>query len=219
VNKFLPLKIIASFAIFAGLILASIPLDALLIKNLLSAKNSLIFCILSLLIDAQQPTIFFITAAALIKIFGQPSWGDIGFRIHYIDSVLGLATFVFMAVVYTVLKDYMPLYSKLLLRGTEWMVFGTMLISSLIIAFGEEMFFRGVVQTFYTNIFRPHWGILITAGFFTLIHFLFNNSLPTSLAIFLLGLGLGIAYYFTKRIWTPIFIHIGFNLAGMVLPR
>ena len=68
----------------------------------------------------------------------------------------------------------------------------------------EEVFFRGVLQNLFVKWLRSPWmGIIITSIIFSLIHlsiYLFFSRL-------LLGVALGLMFYYTKNIWVNIIAH------------
>jgi uncharacterized protein len=88
-----------------------------------------------------------------------------------------------------------------------------MLLFAVIPAFGEEFFFRGVLQQQFKKIFKdPHLAIWATALIFSSIHFQFAGFVPR----FLLGGVLGYVFYFTGSLWMPILGHFT-NNALMVI--
>lgn len=88
-----------------------------------------------------------------------------------------------------------------------------MLLFAVIPAFGEEFFFRGVLQQQFKKMFKdPHLAIWATAFIFSSIHFQFAGFVPR----FLLGGVLGYVFYFTGSLWMPILGHFT-NNALMVI--
>jgi len=91
------------------------------------------------------------------------------------------------------------------------------LIFALIPAIGEELVFRGVLQTQFIRWFRnPHVGIWVTAIIFGAIHMQFYGMLPRTL----LGALLGYLYWWSGNIWVPIighFMNNGFTVLLMYL--
>jgi uncharacterized protein len=77
----------------------------------------------------------------------------------------------------------------------------------LIPAFGEEFFFRGVLQKVFHRWFKsPHAAIIFVAIIFSAFHMQFYGFLPR----FVLGLLFGSLYYWSGNIWYPVLAH-GFN--------
>ena len=82
------------------------------------------------------------------------------------------------------------------------------LVSLLLIALApaifEEVFFRGTVQQLFTNWFKKPWvAILITSVIFSAIHMSYFGFLPRAM----LGIVLGLLFYYSKNIWTNILAH------------
>jgi membrane protease YdiL (CAAX protease family) len=86
--------------------------------------------------------------------------------------------------------------------------FGGYLINVLMIAllpaFGEEFFFRGVLQKMMIKWFRnPHWAILVTAIIFSAFHMQFYGFLPRLLQ----GLLFGYLVFWSGNLWYAIIAH------------
>ena len=82
------------------------------------------------------------------------------------------------------------------------------LIALVIMAFlpavFEEVFFRGAVQNLLVKWLRkPIVGIIITSLVFSVIHL----SIYLFLSRFVLGIALGLMFYFTKNIWITVIAH------------
>lgn len=77
-------------------------------------------------------------------------------------------------------------------------------IVAVLPAIGEELIFRGVIQRlFIEGVKNIHWGVFITAIFFSWFHFQFYGFLPR----LALGIFLGYLFVWSKNIWVPIFAH------------
>tara|TARA_B100000700_G_scaffold200250_1_gene220226 strand:- start:814 stop:1698 length:885 start_codon:yes stop_codon:yes gene_type:complete len=100
--------------------------------------------------------------------------------------------------------------------------FGDLLINLFLIAFipaiGEEMFFRGIIQTKLKNILKnPHIAILIASFIFSAVHMQFFGFL----ARFILGAILGYLFYYSGSLWTSVmghFINNGLAILLMYFP-
>lgn len=115
------------------------------------------------------------------------------------------------------LLEMEALYNRALQVFLQMKSFGDLLINlaimALLPAIGEELFFRGSLQKALLRLTNTPWlAILITSVVFALLHGTFFKILP----IFMLGLVLGIVYYFTRNLWYTILIHF-FNNAFAVL--
>jgi len=99
-----------------------------------------------------------------------------------------------------------------------------------IIAFSEELVFRGYVLGNLMTSFRNKWvALVISAVLFALFHFA-NPGLHTLAFanLFLAGLLLGINYIYTRNLWFSFFFHLswnffqgpilGFRVSGLALP-
>ena len=74
----------------------------------------------------------------------------------------------------------------------------------LIPAFGEEFFFRGVLQKVFQRWFRnPHTAIIFVAILFSAFHMQFYGFLPR----FALGVLFGYLFYWSGNIWYPVLAH------------
>jgi len=100
--------------------------------------------------------------------------------------------------------------------------FGDLLINLFLIAFipaiGEEMFFRGIIQTKLKNILKnPHIAIFIASFIFSAVHMQFFGFL----ARFILGVILGYLFYYSGNLWTSVmghFINNGLAILLMYFP-
>jgi membrane protease YdiL (CAAX protease family) len=85
---------------------------------------------------------------------------------------------------------------------------------ALLPSLAEELFFRGVVQKeFEIHLGNPHLAVLLTAMFFSAIHFQFEGFLPR----FFLGAILGYTYFYSRSLFIPILIHFTNNALMVVL--
>lgn len=90
---------------------------------------------------------------------------------------------------------------------------GNLIVIALIAAVGEELLFRGALQTILIRWFRnPHVAIWVAAIIFSAIHIQFYGFLPRMF----LGALFGYMFYWSKNIWLPIFGHF-VNNAGVIL--
>jgi uncharacterized protein len=86
----------------------------------------------------------------------------------------------------------------------------------------EELVFRGFLQTSVLRLTgRPWAAILITSVLFALAHtgegsVTFANW-HALLALVVLSVAIGVAYEWTKRLWVPVIMHMGFNAFNVAL--
>ncbi len=71
-------------------------------------------------------------------------------------------------------------------------------------AIGEELLFRGIIQRIFTRMTRNHhWGIWISAIFFSALHMQFYGFIPRML----LGVLFGYLLVWSGSLWLPIAAH------------
>ena len=89
-----------------------------------------------------------------------------------------------------------------------------LLAVAIVPAIVEELYFRGALQKTLTDwTGKPFISILVTALFFSAIHFSYYGFLSRMA----LGLLLGFIYEFTKTIWLPILLHFINNGIAIVV--
>ncbi len=87
-------------------------------------------------------------------------------------------------------------------------------IIAILPAIGEELMFRGALQSILKSIFKnPHIAIFVTAAIFSAIHIQFFGFLPR----FLLGVIFGYLMVFGKNIWLPILAHFINNFMAFLM--
>ena len=107
------------------------------------------------------------------------------------------------------------LYTKISLAQ-----FALILFTQIVSIISEELFFRNFLIEIMGSIIGI-WSVLISALFFTLIHWL-NRwsdkmfSLRSYCYHFLIGLSLGIYYYYTRSLLGCFFAHLIFNLPYLI---
>ncbi|MGB3468952.1 MAG: CPBP family intramembrane glutamic endopeptidase [Cyclobacteriaceae bacterium] len=78
-----------------------------------------------------------------------------------------------------------------------------MFVIAVIPAIGEELLFRGVLQTFFEKHMNAHLAILLTAVIFSAFHFQFYGFLPRAA----LGILFGYLFYYSGNLVYPIIAH------------
>ena len=79
---------------------------------------------------------------------------------------------------------------------------------------GEELFFRGVLQRIFIKMFKNPWaGIIVTAIIFSAIHLQFYGFIPR----FILGVLLGMIYWYSGSLWPAIVAHFAYDAFAVVL--
>lgn len=78
------------------------------------------------------------------------------------------------------------------------------IVIAIIPAWGEELVFRGLIQTELVRAFRnPHVGIWFAAAFFSAFHLQFFGFFPRMF----MGAVLGYLYYWSRNLWVPVVFH------------
>lgn len=91
-----------------------------------------------------------------------------------------------------------------------------LLVISFAAGFGEELLFRGLLQTVFTE-WMPIWlAILLAAAVFGVMHYL---TLTYAILATLMGCYLGILFHSTDQIWVPIFSHAAYDFVALCYMR
>lgn len=102
----------------------------------------------------------------------------------------------------------------LLEAGTTGGVIMNIIIIAILPALGEEFLYRGVLQNIFTGWFRSGTlAVLLTAFMFSAAHLQFYGFIPR----FILGLGFGYIYLWSRNIWLPVLAHLVNNAIPVVL--
>ena len=87
------------------------------------------------------------------------------------------------------------------------------ILLAIIPAFGEELFFRGILQDICIGLFKNNnAGIIITSLIFGILHFQIDNLLSIIFASLLLGY----IYNLSNNIFLTILLHFGFNSFSLI---
>lgn len=90
----------------------------------------------------------------------------------------------------------------------------TVLLAGALPAISEELFFRGVLQKLFIQIFKSAWpGIIFTAFLFSAFHMQFMGFIPRMA----LGIILGALYWYSGSIYTSMLGHFIFNSINVFL--
>jgi membrane protease YdiL (CAAX protease family) len=112
-------------------------------------------------------------------------------------------------------EDYAnSIINKALISPTFCIMILNLLIIAILPAIGEELFFRGVLQRIFSNLFKSgHVAIWITAFIFSAIHFQFFGFVPR----FILGLVFGYLFFWSGTLWLPVISHFVNNAVPVFL--
>jgi membrane protease YdiL (CAAX protease family) len=106
------------------------------------------------------------------------------------------------------------LIRALLSRRTPADLVLNMFFIAILAAVGEELLFRGLLQRLFIKLFRsPFVGIIVAAFLFSAMHMQFYGFLPR----FLLGVILGVIYWYSGSLWVAIIAHFIYDAALIVL--
>jgi len=105
--------------------------------------------------------------------------------------------------------------TKIFLKADNTGVFMlNVFIMAFLPALGEELFFRGIIQTYMVKAVKNLYvGIIITAILFSAFHFQFMGFLPRMM----LGIILGCIFAWSGNIWLSVFAHFLNNGAAVTL--
>jgi membrane protease YdiL (CAAX protease family) len=92
-----------------------------------------------------------------------------------------------------------------------WLRLADILAAGLFAPLAEELFFRGLLQTFLRYILKRPWPAIVLAS----MAWAFMHHWWTWPQIFFLGLCLGYVYERTGNLWATIAIHSFFNLTSI----
>ncbi|MBU3160792.1 CPBP family intramembrane metalloprotease [Clostridium frigoris] len=197
------LKTYIPIAIFGFLCLTSVGLT-----NVVGLSLTILFSILYLVIEnkSKMEDIRFIPKNILADI--KKYWWLI--LIPVVSSIVSISLFKF------VLPE---VYSYLYASDTKPMLsFGKLFLQIpqlLILAFAEEIAFRGFFQTKLCNITKPIWAIIITSLFFAIVNFSavpISSLIYISFFIFIDNIIYGVIYQRTKNIYLCTISHFLANI-------
>ncbi|MGD0757244.1 MAG: CPBP family intramembrane glutamic endopeptidase [Bacteroidales bacterium] len=87
-------------------------------------------------------------------------------------------------------------------------------IIAILPAIGEELFFRGVLQKIFYNLFKSgHIAVWFTAFIFSTLHFQFFGFVPR----FILGLVFGYLFFWSGTLWLPVISHFVNNAVPVMM--
>ena len=125
-----------------------------------------------------------------------------------------LSTHLFM--VYDLTTKTHPILTYMSDFSTPWRLLAVFQ-AVILVPLAEEVFFRGLLQSFFRQIFgSPIIAILLAAPIFAAMHTNQPQAIPSLLA---LALVLGYNYERTGRLTSPILIHAIFNAVNLAVWR
>lgn len=112
-----------------------------------------------------------------------------------------------------VAEDNAQRVTELMLQGESWSdLLWQLLVVAVMAGFGEELLFRGTLQSIISSKGRIQLAIWITAFVFSLIHMQFYGFIPR----LLLGAWFGYLLLWSGSIWVPVAAHFANNAISIV---
>jgi membrane protease YdiL (CAAX protease family) len=108
------------------------------------------------------------------------------------------------------MESYEKLMDSIIFENSFWI---SIFVVGIFAPIFEEIMLRGLIQNELKKGFNIYLAIFIQAILFGLIH---GNLIQSSYA-FILGAVIGLTYYLSNSIWTPIIIHATINLQSTIL--
>ncbi len=102
---------------------------------------------------------------------------------------------------------------NILTMPTILALMANLIVIAILPGIGEELIFRGIIQKeLLTHIKSPYVAILLSSIIFSALHFQFEGFIPR----FMLGMVLGLLFYWTGSLWVSMAVH-AFNNGMQVL--
>ena len=162
---------------------------------------------------------------------GGISWSEIGFRPavwrwHWLLIAIGVAL-ILMPV-----RSILGLLVQYLLSGGlesmqgrmdvltpgfqfSWAYFGLSVVGlGVLIPIAEELYFRGLIHTWFKSRFGYWPRVLLSSLIFGLAH---SDAVGVMISSFIIGLANAVAFEKSKSIWLPIAIHMVTNTVAAIL--
>lgn len=134
--------------------------------------------------------------------------------VSYVVSglILGIGIFA-LAVAVFALSGWLTIEASNTWRQME---FAASLFTYVVIAFNEELAFRGYILQGLGRAWGVPAAVVATSIVFALVHAVnLNANVLGIVTIFFGGVLFAIAYLITRSLWLPIGLHLGWNLAEM----
>jgi uncharacterized protein len=106
------------------------------------------------------------------------------------------------------------LFEILLTRDNPGSLAINLLMIAILPAIGEELIFRGIFQRILTKMFGSgHIAVVVTAFFFSALHFQFYGFVPR----FILGFVYGYLFLWSGTLWLPVIAHFLNNALSLLI--
>lgn len=94
---------------------------------------------------------------------------------------------------------------------------GIFFMTTFVIPFFEELFYRGFIQNTLLRLGRPWLAITLSSVIFAATHLSNADGLVSFLPLMALSLGLGYAFYRTRSLLTCWLMHMAFNGFNLIM--
>jgi membrane protease YdiL (CAAX protease family) len=183
-------------------------------RSLLSAATASSVFLFAFLGDILNPITFIIIALFFRSAFKSPTPKEIGWRPIPPDLLYGFLAFAFSTVaLFFSPPTFLSRMPQALFAGPHWPVLLTQIAATFVIAFGEELLFRGILQNILSRYLLQAAAVAVASLVFGSLHCVRDLSLSRFLFATALGFALGLIYTRTHRLPTAVLVHAGANAA------
>lgn len=167
------------------------------ISEVLSGKTSLVLLVSYIIVIFTLLVIFAVKRKSLSSYAGTSYWRVIS----VLSSIcLGIAL------------NFITSHFAPAVEGEESVISTVLILCIILGPFVEELIFRGVLLKMFASSVGVFFSVIITSVLFAFSH----GDIVQIAYTFVLGLVLGIVRYKSTSLWSPIALHMSFNVAGAV---
>lgn len=138
-----------------------------------------------------------------------------GFKNHALTGLFGGIAMLSFGTIFLIILKYLSFTNF----EFNWLALLNGAMMMVLIAFYEELIFRGYILNNLMQDINKWWALAISAFIFMCVH-LGNPGMDflSSVEIFIAGIALGINYIYTKNLWFGFGLHFSWNfLQGPIL--
>ncbi|WP_150139537.1 CPBP family intramembrane glutamic endopeptidase [Candidatus Enterovibrio escicola] len=169
------------------------------LDNVFSGPQSIPF---NMYLDLDKPMIFF----ALLL-----SYPDLLSKIHKQNLQAIVATTIPLFALLPIASTFGKLELEFSIPNWWWLFLIKNLLFTCVV---EEAFFRGFLQRSLSQRFGLVFGLLIASTLFGLAHL--SGGLLLVVFASLAGLGYGLIFHFSGRLWAAVLVHFFFNFSHLI---
>lgn len=196
--------------LFVGIGLALVQLIIGVLGNLFSKNNSianLFFAILACVVVyySYYAYVHLIEKRHVAELARKGAGKELG-----LGLLIGLGLFTIIIAILWMLGSYH-------VTGVNtWLVILPALVANVPSGFVQEIIFRGIIFRITEDWLGPWWALGISSVLFGIIHIVSASASVLSVVAITLEAGvlLGAAFLLTHRLWLPIGIHVGWDVAN-----